>query len=308
MSHDRLVAIVGPTGTGKSQLSLDLAHELIRRGTAVEIVNADAMQQYRGMNIGTAKLTAAERHGIPHHLLDVLDPSEEASVAGYQRQAREAIDGILARDAVPILVGGSGLYVSSVVYDFHFPGTDTGIRERLEAELAASGPGMLHRQLQDVDPEAAAAIGPHNARRLVRALEVIELTGEPFGAGLPSETDLWRPTLTLGLTLDRAELIERLDRRVRAMWRAGLLDEVAGLIPAGLGVTASRAIGYAQAIAQLAGELTEQQAMEQTAALTRRYARRQVGWFGRYAGTRWIPADAADRVQQALSAVDTLIA
>lgn len=264
------------------------------------------MQLYRGMDIGTAKLTPAERHGIPHHLLDVLEPREEASVARYQVEARAAIDGILQRGAVPILVGGSGLYVSSVVYDFRFPGTDPAIRERLEAELADSGPGMLHRRLRDVDPAAAEAIGPANGRRLVRALEVIELTGEPFGAGLPSETALWRPTLTLGLHADRAELVERLDRRVRAMWRAGLLDEVAGLMPAGLGVTASRAIGYAQAIAQLRGELDEKQAIEQTAALTRRYARRQVGWFGRYAGTTWIEAGASDRVQQALAAVDTL--
>ena len=264
------------------------------------------MQLYRGMDIGTAKLTPAERHGIPHHLLDVLEPREEASVARYQAEARAAIDGILQRGAVPILVGGSGLYVSSVVYDFRFPGTDAAIRERLEAELAEAGPGTLHRRLRDVDPAAADAIGPANGRRLVRALEVIELTGEPFGAGLPSETALWMPTLTLGLHADRAELVERLDRRVRAMWRAGLLDEVAGLMPAGFGVTASRAIGYAQAIAQLRGELDEQQAMEQTAGLTRRYARRQVGWFGRYAGTTWIEAGAPDRVQQALTAVDTL--
>jgi tRNA dimethylallyltransferase len=196
--------------------------------------------------------------------------------------------------------------VSSVVYDFRFPGTDAAIRERLEAELADAGHGLLHRRLREVDPAAAEAIGPANGRRLVRALEVIELTGAPFGAGLPSETDLWRPTLTLGLRADRTELVERLDRRVRAMWRAGLLDEVAALMPAGLGVTASRAIGYAQAIAQLRGELDEQQAMAQTAALTRRYARRQVGWFGRYAGTTWIDASDTDRVQQALAAVDTL--
>jgi tRNA dimethylallyltransferase len=264
------------------------------------------MQLYRGMDIGTAKLTPAERHGIPHHLLDVLEPRDEASVARYQLEARAAIDGILQRGAVPILVGGSGLYVSSVVYDFRFPGTDAAIRERLEAELADAGPGMLHRRLREVDPAAAEAIGPANGRRLVRALEVIELTGAPFGAGLPSETDLGRPTLTLGLRADRTEPVERLDRRVRAMWRAGLLDEVAALMPAGLGVTASRAIGYAQAIAQLRGELDEQQAMEQTAALTRRYARRQVGWFGRYAGTTWIDASDTDRVQQALAAVDTL--
>jgi tRNA dimethylallyltransferase len=301
-----LVALVGSTGTGKSQLSLDLAHELIARGRPAEIVNADAMQLYRGMDIGTAKLTPAERHGIPHHLLDVLDPNEEASVARYQKEARAIIDDIVDRGAVPILVGGSGLYVSSVVYDYRFPGTDADVRERLEAELAASGPGSLHRRLREVDPMAADAIGPANGRRLVRALEVIELTGAPFGAGLPSESDLWRPTITIGLRTERAELVERLDQRVKAMWRAGLIDEVAALLPAGFGVTAGRAIGYAQAIAQLDGRLDEQHAMEQTAALTRRYSRRQVGWFGRYRGTVWIQADAPDRVQQALSSLDTL--
>ncbi|HEV7740777.1 MAG TPA: tRNA (adenosine(37)-N6)-dimethylallyltransferase MiaA, partial [Pseudolysinimonas sp.] len=175
-----LIAIVGPTGTGKSQLSLDLAHELAGRGRAVEIVNADAMQLYRGMDIGTAKLAPAERDGIPHHLLDVLHPREEASVARYQAEARAVIDDILMRDAVPILVGGSGLYVSSVLYDFRFPGTDAAVRERLEAELDSEGPGILHRRLREVDPEAAGAIGPSNGRRLVRALEVVEITGAPF--------------------------------------------------------------------------------------------------------------------------------
>jgi tRNA dimethylallyltransferase len=192
------------------------------------------------------------------------------------------------------------------VYDFRFPGTDAAIRERLEGELEERGPGALHSRLRAVDPAAAEAIGPANGRRLVRALEVIEITGAPFGAGLPSETSLWRPTVTIGLRAERTELVERLDRRVRAMWRAGLVDEVARLLPGGFGVTASRAIGYAQAIAQLRGELDERQAMEQTAALTRRYARRQVGWVGRYTGTHWIEAGSPDRVRRALDAVDTL--
>ncbi len=301
-----LIAIVGATGTGKSDFALDLAEAFVRVGRVAEVVNADAMQLYRGMDIGTAKLTAAERHGIPHHLLDVLDPIEEASVARYQTEARAAVDDIVRRGAIPILVGGSGLYVSSVVYDYRFPGTDAAIRERLEAELEATGPGLLHRRLLDIDPAAAGAIGPANGRRLVRALEVIELTGSPFGAGLPSESAFWRDTVTIGLRAERADLVERLDRRVRSMWRAGLLDEVEALLPAGFGVTAGRAIGYAQAIAQLGGQLDERQAMEQTAALTRRYARRQVGWFGRYRGTRWIDAGAPDRVQQAFSALDTL--
>ena len=297
-----LVAIVGATGTGKSALALDLAESWAAEGRHAEIVNADAMQLYRGMDIGTAKVGIADRRGIPHHLLDVLEPSEEASVAAYQQQARAEIDGLLSRGAIPILVGGSGLYVSSVLYDFRFPGTDPAVRERLEAELLADGPGTLHRRLHAVDPEAAQAIGPHNGRRLVRALEVVSITGEPFGAGLPNESDLWRPTVTIGLRAERAELIERLDARVAGMWRDGLVDEVAALRPAGLGVTAARAIGYAQAVAQLDGILSEAEATEQAASLTRRYARRQVGWFGRYSSTRWIDADDPERVERARDA------
>jgi tRNA dimethylallyltransferase len=294
-----LIAIVGATGTGKSALALDLAEAIARDGGAAEIVNADAMQLYRGMDIGTAKLRHAERRDIPHHLLDVLEPKEEASVAAYQAAARATIDGILSRGATPVLVGGSGLYVSSVLYDFKFPGTDPEVRERLEGELTAEGPGMMHRRLHDADPAAALAIGPHNGRRLVRALEVIAITGQPFGSGLPSENDLWRPSVTIGLRADREVLVARLAERAAGMWQQGLLDEVARLRPAGLGVTAARAIGYAQAIAQLDGELDESQAIEQTAVLTRRYARRQVGWFGRYAGTHWIDADDPDRLDAA---------
>ncbi|MHB1173278.1 MAG: tRNA (adenosine(37)-N6)-dimethylallyltransferase MiaA, partial [Lacisediminihabitans sp.] len=271
-----LVAIVGATGTGKSGLSLDLAEALSRQGQSAEIVNADAMQLYRGMDIGTAKLAIEERRGIPHHLLDVLSVSDEASVAGYQADARAAITAIQVRGAVPILVGGSGLYVSSVIRDFQFPGTDAAIRERLESELLEFGPGILYPRLLEVDPEAAAAIGPRNGRRLVRALEVVELTGRPFGAGLPDETSYWTPTVTIGLRAPRAELVARLHERVVGMWRAGLVDEVRELLPQGFCVTASRAIGYAQAIAQLNGELAETEAIEQTAALTRKYARRQV--------------------------------
>lgn len=286
-----LVAIVGPTGTGKSLLSLELAERLASAGRPAEIVNADAMQLYRGMDIGTAKVPESDRRGIPHHLLDVLDPREEANVARYQSEAREVIDDILSRDAVAILVGGSGLYVSSVLYDFQFPGTDKEIRRRLEEELGASGPAALHRRLRDMDPAAATAIGPENGRRLVRALEVIEITGMPYGAGLPSESALWRHSTTIGLRAEREGLVDRLDERVVSMWRDGLVDEVAGLLPRGLGTTASRAIGYAQAAAQLAGELTQQQAIAQAAVLTRRYARRQVSWFGRYRQTHWLDAD-----------------
>lgn len=294
-----LIVIVGATGTGKSGLSLALAERLRVEGRATEVVNADAMQLYRGMDIGTAKLPADERRGIPHHLLDVLDPCEEASVSVYQAWAREAITGILDRGALPILVGGSGLYASSVVYDFQFPPTDPAIRARLEQELIDRGPGSLHRDLAAMDFEAASAIGPHNGRRLVRALEVVELTGKPFGSGLPAESNYWMPTVSLGLSAPRELLVHRLDERVSGMWRDGLVDEVRALETRGLGVTASRAIGYAQAIAQLKGEITEIEAIEQTRVLTRKYARRQVGWFRRYPQTTWLDSDDPRRVSTA---------
>jgi tRNA dimethylallyltransferase len=257
------------------------------------------MQLYRGMDIGTAKLPLAERRGIPHHLLDVLDPRDEASVAAYQADARAAIEGIRARGALPILVGGSGLYVSSVLWDFRFPGTDADVRGRLEAELLEVGPGALSRRLRELDPVAAEAIGPHNGRRIVRALEVVELTGEPFGSGLPGGSALWLPTTIIGLRAERSALVERLDERVRRMWRDGLVGEATALMVAGLGITAARAIGYAQAIAQLRGEIDEERAIEQSAALTRKYARRQVGWFARYPAT-WFESDDPARVDSSL--------
>ncbi|MBG6057461.1 tRNA dimethylallyltransferase [Cryobacterium sp. MP_M5] len=301
-----LVVVVGPTGTGKSELSLDLAERLVARGRAAEIVNADAMQLYRGMDIGTAKLPMSERRGIPHHLLDVLAVTDEATVARYQVEARAAITGIIGRGAVPILVGGSGLYVSSVVFDFQFPGTDPVLRARLEAELAEQGPGALYARLKAVDPVAAARIGASNGRRLVRALEVVELTGAPHAAALPGEPVYWRPAVTVGLRAPRDELTARLDARVTAMWAAGLPDEVEALIPAGIetGITASRAIGYAQALGQLRGTLTRAEAIEQTQQFTRRYARRQVSWFKRSPHTHWIDSAAADRAQQALDRID----
>jgi tRNA dimethylallyltransferase len=298
-----LVAIVGATGTGKSGLSLDVAETLISRGQPAEIVNADAMQLYRGMDIGTAKLPASERRGITHHLLDILDPSDEASVAAYQAEARAAIAAIQGRGATAILVGGSGLYVSSVLWDFRFPGTDPDVRAALEAELESHGPGLLYQRLKEVDAAAAASIGSHNARRLVRALEVIQITGEPFGAGLPDESTLRQPTTILALQTSREVLVRRINSRVDEMWAAGLLDEVAALRPRGMGVTAARAIGYAQAIAELDGEISEVDAMEQTRALTRRYARRQVGWFRRYPVTKWLDSDDPDRTRAALDTI-----
>ncbi len=291
-----ILAITGATGTGKSELALQLADLWRERGIVAEVVNADAMQLYRGMDIGTAKLTPAERRSVPHHLIDVLDVVDEASVAQYQVDARAAIDAISARGAVPVLVGGSGLYLAAVLTDFRFPGTDPERRAHWEAELERLGPAGLHAVLESRDPAAADAIGPHNGRRIVRALEVGDLTDEPFIAGLDARGTPWRPYRQFALGLERSALVARLDERVRRMWRLGLLDEVRGLLPIGLadGVTASRAIGYAQAMAQLAGELDETQAIEQTQSLTRRYARRQVSWLRRDPAVEWLDAAAGD--------------
>ena len=287
----RLWAVVGATGTGKTALSLDLAEALAARGRAAEIVNADAMQLYRGMDIGTAKLPAAERRGIPHHLFDVLDVTEDAAVAWYQDAARVAIAEIHGRGADAVLVGGSGLYVSSVLFDFRFPPRDEEVRARLEAELDDRGPGALYARLRELDPATAEKVDPRNGRRIVRALEVLELGERTHGAMLPQEPVLWhRATEIAGVAVPREELVQRLDARVEAMWRDGLVDEVRALRERGLeqGVTARRAIGYAQALAELAGEMTEAEAIAETQALTRRYARRQVSWFKRYDGIRWV--------------------
>ncbi|MWB99566.1 tRNA (adenosine(37)-N6)-dimethylallyltransferase MiaA [Agromyces seonyuensis] len=294
-----LVAIVGATGTGKSDLALDLAEAIAERGGTAEVVNADAMQLYRGMDIGTAKLPVAERRGVPHHLLDVAAVTDEVTVAAYQSQARAAIEEITARGATALLVGGSGLYVSAVIHDFRFPGTDAALRARLEAELAESGPGLLHRRLRDIDPVTAASVDPANGRRIVRALEVIELTGEPKAARLPDEPVPWRPHRTLRLGSPRADLVARLDARVERMWADGLVEEVRGLVPLGLerGVTARKAIGYAQALAELHGTMTRAEAVAETQLLTRKYARRQVSWFKRYPGA--VDVDAADRAAAA---------
>lgn len=307
-----LLAVVGATGTGKSALSLDIAERLAAEGIAAEIVNADAMQLYRGMDIGTAKLPTAERRGIVHHLFDVLDVVDEAAVAGYQELARAAVDDIRARGAVPIVVGGSGLYVSALIYDFRFPGTDPAIRAALEAELVELGPGTLYRRLAAFDEPTALRVGASNGRRIVRALEVIAITGEPNAAALPDEPVPWHPLAIVGLSAEREVLTERLDRRVEGMWAEGLLEEVRSLIPLGLenGVTASRAIGYAQAIDELNGSLSQDEAIEATQQLTRRYARRQVSWFKRYPKTVWLesatedegPDAASRRVQAALAA------
>jgi tRNA dimethylallyltransferase len=300
-----IIAIVGATGTGKSQLSLDLAERIqIETGRSCEVVNADAMQLYRGMDIGTAKLPEHERRGIPHHMLDVLEVTEEAAVAEYQVGARQVILDICERGNIPILVGGSGLYVSSVLFDFEFPGHDEAVRERLERELEAEGPGALYRRLRTLAPEAAARIDEKNSRRVVRALEVLEVTGDTASLGtLPDEARYWRPARIWGLHEQRDILTERLDRRVENMWSQGLVEEVQALIPRGLaeGVTARRAIGYAQALAVVEGEMSAAEAIAETQAITRRYARRQVGWFKRYADLSWLPAAHEDNARRILS-------
>lgn len=285
-----LWALVGATGSGKTALSLALAEQLARGGRPAEIVNADAMQLYRGMDIGTAKLPPEQRRGIPHHLFDVLEPREEATVAWYQPAARSIVQEIFARGHDAILVGGSGLYVSSVIFDFRFPPRDAAVRAALEAELDAHGVAHLFARLVALDPDTAANIDSRNGRRVVRALELASLGASAPGA-LPEAPEFWHPdTRTVALQVDRAELVARLDRRVEAMWQDGLLDEVRALLPRGIaaGKTAAHAIGYAQALAQLAGDLTEAEAIAQTQALTRRYARRQVSWFKRYPGIQWI--------------------
>jgi tRNA dimethylallyltransferase len=281
-----VITVVGATATGKSGLSLRLAAAL--HG---EVINADSMQLYRGMDIGTAKLTPAERAGVPHHLLDIWDVTEAASVSEYQRLARRAIAGIHGRGLIPILVGGSGLYVRAVIDELDFPGTDPAVRGRLEDELAAVGPAALHARLAEADPAAAAAILASNGRRIVRALEVIELSGRPFSAELPGYGSRY-DVQQVGLALPRAELDRRIDRRVTGMWREGLVGEVRALAERGLrdGRTASRALGYAQVLRFLDGEWTEEQAAAETAKATRRFARRQESWFRRDPRITWIPA------------------
>jgi tRNA dimethylallyltransferase len=283
-----VVAVVGPTATGKTALAVDLARRL-----GGEVVNADSMQLYRGMDIGTAKPGLAQRGGVPHHLLDLWHVREAASVAGYRDRARAQIDRLRAAGTVPLLVGGSGLYVRAVLDELDFPGTDAAIRARLEGELAAVGAAALHARLARVDPAAAASVLPSNGRRIVRALEVVELTGAPFRASLPEPTPHY-PAVVVGIDRDPAELDERIAARVDRMWVAGFVAEVEALAADGLreGPTASRALGYAQVLAQLDGVLTPDEALGRTVTTTRRFVRRQRSWFRRDPGTTWFDAAA----------------
>jgi len=295
-----IVAIVGPTAAGKTGLSLDLAERL-----GGEIVNTDAMQLYRGMDIGTAKLPIADRRGIPHHLLDLLDVREPATVAEFQAWARTVIADLREVGKAPVLVGGSALYTRAVLDRFEFPGTDPDARARWEAELAVRGAAGLHALLAERDPDAATRILPDNGRRIVRALEVIELTGRPFSASLPQLEYVDPATVQIGVRIDRELLEQRIEQRVAEMFEDGLVDEVRRLLDEGLaeGRTASRAIGYLQVIAHLAGELTLDEARERTVIATRQFARRQLSWWRDDPRITWIDHDAPDRVDHALASV-----
>ena len=284
----RPIAIIGPTGTGKSQVALEVAERL-----GGEIVNADAMQQYRGMDIGTAKVDLAARRGVPHHQLDVLDVTETATVARYQQAAVADVEAIAARGAVPIIVGGSMMYVQALLDDWEFPATDSDVRARWEARLADIGAAALHTELLGRDPAAAAAILTTDGRRIVRALEVIELTGQPFAASAPRIGPPRWGAAIVGVDWDTATLDARLRERTDAMFDAGLVDEVRVLVERGLrsGVTAARALGYAQVLEALDTEVSAAalaQARELTFIGTRRYVRRQRSWFRRDGRIRWL--------------------
>lgn len=299
-----IVAVVGPTATGKSDLAVALA-ERAREDDAPlgEVVNADAFALYRGMDIGTAKVRPGERRGVSHHQIDVLEPAADASVAHFQLAARQDIAAIIGRRARPVVVGGSGLYVRALLDKINFPGTDPQVRARIDERAEVVGPRAMHDELQKLDPIAADSIGPANTKRIVRALEVIELTGRPFSANLPKQ-EYVRPTLQIGLDCDRETLDERVAARVHVMWQDGLVAEVEALLTRGMGRTASRAVGYAQVLAYLRGEMTEQEALEAVITLTRRLTRKQMGWFGRDPRVHWLSATSQDLAQQALELID----
>jgi tRNA dimethylallyltransferase len=282
----KTIVICGATATGKSDLAVSLATEI-----GGEIINADSMQIYKGMDIGTAKLTPTERGGIEHHMLDVLEVTQDSTVAWYQGLAREAVNAIHGRGKHAIIVGGTGLYIKSILDDLNFPGTDAVVRQRLTEEAREFGIVQLFRRLEELDPVAAAAIDRQNERRVIRALEVIEITGQPFTANLPREdSSLYPDALQFGLVMDRAELGARVEARVDRMWEKGFVAEVDRLIDEGItkATTARRALGYAQIIAMRSGEISETLAIEETKRATRQYVRRQETWFSRDARINWI--------------------
>jgi tRNA dimethylallyltransferase len=299
------LVLVGPTAAGKSRLAVAVARRLAAAGRPAEVVNADSMLVYRGMDIGTAKPRAAEQQAVRHHLIDIMDVRETATVADFQQRARAAIADCRARGALAIVVGGSALYIRAIVDDFQFPGTDPVLRARLEADLAALGPKRLHQRLAGLDPAAAGQILPENGRRIVRALEVVTLTGRPFTASLPARRYALPDVVQVGLDIDRPALDARIAERVNQMWRAGLVAEVRQLTAAGLrdGLTASRALGYRQVLSFLAGDIGEDEAREMTITATRRFARRQDSWFRKDPRIVWLNHAAPDLVDRVVDLV-----
>lgn len=300
-----VLVLIGATATGKSRLAVQVARALIDDGWGAEIVNADSMLVYRGMNIGTAKPSVEEREGVRHHLIDILDVTEKASVADFQELARSTIAQIHAREAIPILVGGSALYTRAIVDRFEFPGSDALVRARWETELERVGAVALHARLTEEAPASAAKIEPANGRRTVRAFEVMELTGG-HAPDLPEWTYELLNVHQFGLDQDRAVLDARINERVEAMWRDGLVDEVQRLLEAGLrdGVTAIRAIGYRQVVEFLDGVCTLEEAKEQTKKATRRFFRKQLGWYRRDPRITWLDAGATDNVERIVASVE----
>ncbi len=302
----KLIAVVGPTGAGKSALAIEIAKHIIVKGGKAEVINCDSMQFYKGMDVGTAKLTLDERQGIKHHLFDFLEITDESTAAEYQQIARPLITELQSRGVTPILVGGSMLYVAAVLNMFEFPARDEELRAKLEQDLLDLGPHEMHRRLKALDPVAASRIIPENGRRSVRAIEIVTLTGEPFAAALPDVPEDWQPVLEIGINGDREDLRARLEARVNQMWQQGLIEEVKSLESKGIreGKTSSVAIGYAQALKQIDGEMTELEAIADTVRLTQKYARRQMSWFRRDQRINWLDYQDPAATSKALALVD----
>lgn len=297
-----VIVICGATATGKSDLAVSLAKQIDG-----EVINADSMQLYKGMDIGTAKITVEERQGIPHHLMDLLDVSEDANVAWYQENAREKISEIHSRGKSAIIVGGTGLYIKAILDDLNFPDTDPVVRTALELEYATKGIGPLFERLEKLDPAAALAIDRANSRRVIRALEVIEITGQPFTANLPrKESTKYPDALQFGLVMDREILSDVISSRVERMWEGGLVAEVERLIESGItrGTTAQKALGYSQVIAFKEGRISEEEAIDETKRATRQYARRQETWFSRDERINWI-SPIQNRIERILSSLNS---
>lgn len=306
-TRPELLCIVGPTGSGKSNLAINIALELAKSGIKAEIVNADSMQFYKGMDIGTAKVPVDERFGIKHHMLDWLEIAEENTAARYQIEARKVISDLRAEGTLPIVVGGSMLYIAALINTFEFPGRDEALRTQLEQDLIDLGPVAMHKRLELLDETAASRIEPQNGRRIVRALEIVMITGEPFAASLPDQFESFLPVLEIGLNSAREHLVERLAERVRGMWALGLVDEVRSLESKGIrdSKTASQAIGYSQALASIDGRLTEEEAIAETILLTQRYARRQMSWFRRDPRINWFDYQDENLLEEVMSLVRT---